>query len=1380
MMTMHVLSAGDGYAYYTSETATGDVARENGRELGDYYTADGNPPGVWVGSGLDAVGVKGTVTEEQMKALFGEGLHPDADRIIREAQAAGKTAAQAQDAARLGRGYYNYEQGATGLRAAIDEGYARFERTEHREPDAEERRAIRVREGAQAFREAKGRPPADKEELGRFITAASRPTQQAVAGFDLVFSPAKSVSTLWGLGDNDTRKVIEDAHEQAIADTVKYLEDEAIATRAGRNGVAQIDVEGGLIATRFRHHDSRTGDPQLHDHLVVANKVKGSDGKWRTIDSKLLHRQGVAASEFYNARVMDFVTERLGVTTELREVTRGKRPVVEIAGVDDRLTKGFSTRSASIKDAMKKLEQDYRHDHGRAPDLKARIALAQQATLDTRPQKETARSLSALRDSWRARAIGIVGDRVVDDVVESAKQAGRDARAGTSGTRETITTADASARVVETVSEHHAVWGPHMIEAEARRFVQAERTKGNTVEGTVEQITKHALTTDSITVTPPAPHGAFQPLTRKDGTSIYEHKGTQLLTSQAVLVAEDTLLDAARDRTIRPVSRETFDRIASEQGQHLDAGQRALAGEFATSSNRLVVGTGPAGTGKTTALQVAARAIEAEGGRMIGLAPSAAAADVMADAIGIEANTIHSFTHGHGTLAELLKGKGRIEGVDVKPGDVLVVDEAGMAGSTNLAKVTRIAERHGAHVRLIGDDRQLSAVEAGGALRLLEHEVGSVKLQELHRFSNREEAEATKLLRDPAKTGDPFAWYVDNGRVTGGSVDQMTADVFSGWQHDTDAGLQSVMVAKTNATVSELNARAQALRMSQGVVKGRESAPLHDGLSAYRGDTIVTRQNDSQLKVNVGRDRVKNNDVWTVEKAHQDGSLSVTGVKTGAKITLPTEYVAKSVELGYASTLHRTQGMTADTAHVLADSSTSRELAYVGLTRGKHENHLYVETEQAQPVSDVLASIARTSDAALSATETIRGEQARVDNLVTLIDQYGDVAERADVIRFEKIADERLGVAIAAELRGHDSWGAVEAGLRRAEAAGLDPADTLDRAWHQRDMTGAEDQGAVLASRITDATDRQTAENADKRPQESSRVPGWIADRRPLDSEHTAPEWREHLAERYDYLETRLEERGQAIAAEPPQWALQLGDVPVDDNRRAQWTQLAAEVDVFRERYRVPADAPEAIPAEYRQRPVGADLAARVTELNGSKAIRDQTPAVSDDRQQTAPRAEETDRRAREAAAASSAQQSAAAVPTQLEVDSRKSQQQDASAQPERDSVLEAKRTPEQQERSVTSSRRPEQEVQPDHEAPQTIDTSVTARDRVSRANQASTNQTAVQRDEPLSAQKPASAPSQGSEEQIGGGERLTAAERVARARQAAEERREQDTDRER
>ncbi|QNE46139.1 relaxase domain-containing protein [Glaciihabitans sp. INWT7] len=150
-MTLHILSAGDGYAYYTSETETGDVKREAGRELGDYYTDDGNPPGVWVGSGINALGVSGMVTETQMKALFGEGLHPNAEQMIAAAQDAGMSADRALESAKLGRSYYAYSQGTTVLREKIETGYGDFTRINHREPNADERRLIRVREGAQAF-----------------------------------------------------------------------------------------------------------------------------------------------------------------------------------------------------------------------------------------------------------------------------------------------------------------------------------------------------------------------------------------------------------------------------------------------------------------------------------------------------------------------------------------------------------------------------------------------------------------------------------------------------------------------------------------------------------------------------------------------------------------------------------------------------------------------------------------------------------------------------------------------------------------------------------------------------------------------------------------------------------------------------------------------------------------------------------------------------------------------------------------------------------------------------------------------------------------------------------------------------------------------------
>lgn len=1213
---MHILSAGDGYAYYTSETVTGDVKRDPSRELGDYYTADGNPPGVWIGSGTGVLGVSGTVTEEQMKSLYGDGLHPDAARIIEAAQAAGSTPEEALASAKLGRSYYAYGAGGSDLRSAIDEANARFQEKHNRAPDAVERRVLRTQEGLRAFREAKGREPDNEEELGRYVTAARRPAQHAVAGFDLVFSPAKSVSTLWALGDEETRLAVERAHEHAITDTVLYLEREAVATRAGRNGVAQIDIEGGIIATRFRHYDSRTGDPQLHDHVVVANKVKGSDGKWRTIDSKLLHRQGVAASEFYNSRVMERVCDALEVTTELREVTAGKRPVVEIAGVDDRLTAAFSSRSGDIRKRLAQLEREYTAEHAREPDPAARIKLAQQATLDTRPSKETARSLAALRSSWRVRASSVVGSHAVNSVFANARAAAR-GRQLQAVPAQALDIQAAARQVVETVSEHHPVWGPHMIEAEARRHVQAARITGAIVpEDAVELITRNALHTESVALTPPTPHGAFAPLTRRDGTSIYEHKGRQLFTSRSVLAAEDLLLDAARDRTICPVTRETFDRTAAHHeqtvDQQLDDGQLALAREFATSSTRLHVGSGPAGTGKTTALRLAARAVEAEGGQLIGLAPSAAAAQVMADALDVPTRTIHSFLHDAGTLAELDAHDGPLSGIDLSPGDVIVVDEAGMAGTINLAKVTRVAERHGAHIRLIGDDRQLAAVEAGGALRLLEREVGTIQLETIHRFRNPDgttntaEAAASELLRDPERSGDPFAWYAAEGLIVAGDIDRMTDHVFAAWQADTNAGKSSVMLAHQNATVAELNARAQAFRLSDGTVTGRAAAPLRDGLHAHKGDVVLSRENSTELRTDRGRDRVKNGDRWTVHIVHRDGSLTVHHLGHGGRIVLPASYVRDHVELGYATTVHRAQGLTADTSHVLASSSTSRAMAYVAMTRGRESNRLYLEAADAQPMSEILAQIAKNTDGVQSAHETIRSEQNRVEDLVTLVDQYRDIAERADQTCFDRITRRAVGRGAARTLLEDPAAGVLISALRRAESSGYDPVDALSQSWARGPLDDANSKPAVLAARIDENV--RSYSSAFPSVAQDEPVPAWILSRAAQDSPHTDPAWRDHLAERYEHIATRLQERGETFAAAPPTWASQLGGVP-DGDERASWLGLAGEVSFFRDRYAV-ADDRDAIPAEYREGPVGVELHARVMKMNAA-AVQRETPHAS-------------------------------------------------------------------------------------------------------------------------------------------------------------------------
>src|SRR5690606_26050486 len=143
----------------------------------------------------------------------------------------------------------------------------------------------------------------------------------AVAGFDLTFSPPKSVSAIWGVADAGTQALIAQAHHAAMRDTIALLEKRVAATRVGAGGIAQMPIVG-VIATAFDHYDRRAADPQLHTHVVVSNKVQGEDGRWRTLDSRCLHRATVALSASYNAFLADHTARLLGVAWV--PVDRGK------------------------------------------------------------------------------------------------------------------------------------------------------------------------------------------------------------------------------------------------------------------------------------------------------------------------------------------------------------------------------------------------------------------------------------------------------------------------------------------------------------------------------------------------------------------------------------------------------------------------------------------------------------------------------------------------------------------------------------------------------------------------------------------------------------------------------------------------------------------------------------------------------------------------------------------------------------------------------------------------------------------------------------------------------------------------------------------------
>ncbi|MGP4109705.1 MobF family relaxase [Streptomyces sp. 4N509B] len=1106
MMTIHKLSAGDGYLYYTREIATGDERRSGRRELDDYYTADGNPPGVWVGAGSAELGVSGTVTEAQMRALYGEGLHPNADRIIEHATAQGLSPAAAVRSARLGRRYYRYDQTEGPLAARIAGALQDFESREGRPPTDPERKRLRAKTGAVAFRQDFGRSPKSPQELNRYIAAHTTCTRQAVAGYDLVFRN-KYGSILWALGDDETRRQVEAAHEQSIAETLTWIENNALATRTGVNGIAQEDVRGGLIAAQYRHYDSRRGDPLLHDHVVVANKVRGLDGRWRSIDGKLLYAMGVAASELYNQRVVEELCRRLDVRTEEREVTPGKRPVMAIAGLDDDLVNAFSKRAHDIRADLHHLLDAYRSRHGREPDTTARLALIQQAAQQTRPPKKKARALSDLRAAWHHEAVTLIGAPRTNTLLRHAQQT-----AAASPPPPAVDIPEAAADVLHTVSAERAVWGRRHVLAEARRHIlRLTGGRGDTTE-LAERITQHALDHGSLNITPPDLHAPFPPLLRADGTSIYRRRESELYTSTGVLAAESRILHAAHRTVIPALTADRFTTVADhfDDGPPLDPGQRHLAHTFACSDKLLAVGVGPAGSGKTTALRLVRDAVADSGARLIPLAPSSRAAKVLEDDLAAPAHTLHGWLAQRTRLAE---GRRVRRTFLLHPGDVIVVDEAGMAGTHNLARVVAEAEAAGALVRLLGDPAQLGSVESGGALRLLTREVGAAELEILHRFRAPGEADATLALRD----GDPahaWRWHLANHRIVGGDPDTMLDSLFTAWQNDTSDGLLALMIADDTDNVRVLNARAQAFQLISGHLDPTRSTALRDELHAHPGDLVITRRNERRLPVHGGRDFVKNGDQWRVERIDRHGNATVRHTTHHGRVVLPAVYLTRHTELGYASTTHRAQGLTVDTAHGLVSARTSRASAYVMATRGRHANHLYAITTDDHTTHDVLATIADSARPTLSAHETIRTIHDDACAVTHLAAEYADVYARADSHRLERLTRRALGNA-AEPILCADAWPALQQALRTAEAEGWNPVRLLTSAHTEHHLTNTDahtdDPAALLTWRITTriTEGRATAQRAAERES----TPGAS---RPL--KHLTPDLLARLADRAERI----------------------------------------------------------------------------------------------------------------------------------------------------------------------------------------------------------------------------------------------------------------------
>lgn len=1047
-MTISRLSAGDGYEYYTSCTARGDH-RGRDQELGDYYLESGTPAGVWMGRGAAALGIEGEVTEAQMKALFGEGLHPDADRLIAEQIAAGVSAKKAIKSVRLGRKFAAYQVPDSQLRRAIDDALSTEEHRLGRELDADERLRVRMKTAGIAFREAHGRS-GNRIEVAKWMSRELSSKQNTVAGFDLTFSAPKSLSVAWGISSPEQAERLEAAHEAAIEQTIAWLETEVIRARTGAQGIA-FHTTNGLLATRFRHWESREGDPQLHDHVVVANRVQITDEqgrvRWLTIDSRSLYKATVTASSVYNQKLANEL-KQLGVELRERTTPSGDYRGMELAAISDDLIERYSGRRAAITARTEELVTEFVAEHGHQPDRKTRLALAQQATLETRIPKSQAVTRDELREQWRGH-LGAEAEQIQQEIITQLDAEPDTTSAAVQNPEEPGSGVDVdqiAADIVAELSARQSVWNRNHVSTRVNMWAASQPDLVS--DELRRDVLQAALMKASISITPDVATPALPELLNPDGSSIYSPPAARLYTSAQVLEAEDLLVDAAHDINLPAATQEIFDTVVGEQELQLDPGQIALAQQVATSDQVLTVGIGPAGAGKTTAMRVATQAIARAGARTWGVTVSAAAAEQLETATGMPSVTIAKWLHEH--------RQGRLH---IAPGDVIIVDEAGMASATDLAAITRTARDNGAFVRLVGDDRQLQAIGAGGALKMLTHEADVIRLDQLHRFTDDHEAAASLRLRDQ---GD-VEWYLAQGRVHGGTAQHTHQRMVQAWAEDLERGDRVLMMATTNSSVDALNLLAQQHRIDEGHVNVSSTITLADGAEAGVGDWILTRRNDRRLATGTGRSFVKNGDRWTIQQIHSDGSIEVVD-DHDRTCTLPADYVRQWSSLGYAVTVHRAQGRTVDSAHILLDTTAiGHDAVYVGLTRGCNSNQVWAITD-GHTAPDMLRHAAAKDTQATSARELIAQAQAEAGHPAHLVRILADMQRRADAHRYNTTL-RREHPAVWCQIEESPQLHRLHAALHDAEQQGFAPRRILHECAEQL-PDGVEAPAGLIAWRI--------------------------------------------------------------------------------------------------------------------------------------------------------------------------------------------------------------------------------------------------------------------------------------------------------------------------
>jgi conjugative relaxase-like TrwC/TraI family protein len=958
-----------------------------------------------------------------------------------------------------------------------------------------------------------GRDPDTGELLGR------PHGRNAVPAFDVVLRPTKSVSVLYGLGDRATGGAVLAAHHAGLAEAVAYL-DEHVGARRGHGGVQHVSGRG-LLAVGFDHRTSREGDPLLHTHLVVANRIQGPDGRWTALDGRDVYQHRLAADAIYRATYQRTLTRTLGVEWTPADA-HGNR---ELQGMPEDLVRGFSKGTGQIDAELDRLTADGRE---RTPRL---VKWTVQAT--RKPKQH--QTPDTLYDRWRSEAAerGVDADTVVRTV--------------TSRTPHRDQGRTVSAEAVGWLFDRLA--GPDGLTAEASTFTRPDVlvALGAGLAGAgrteLEALADRFLAERAVSVVA--------------DRALEERRWS----TPDLLAVEQGLVTSATGRTGERTAVVCHQAVGEALAAHPTAGpdQQAMVRDLCQGGAGVALVVGRAGTGKTFALGMARHAWQLDGYWLLAAAPTGIAT------MSLQGEGFEDVATCDRLLGDLDRGR---EQLDART--VLVVDEAGMVGSRKLGRLLEHAEQARAKVVLVGDDRQLASIDAGGGFRALRLRLGASELTENRRQQQAWEREALELVRSGLVEEAVAAYQAHDRVVAADSKPAATLALLQDWwtawqQAEHNPAEEVVVLAARRTEVDRLNTACQELLAARGRLRA-ERLQVEDRQLAV-GDRVVCGHNAIQQ---LGVANGSRGTITALDPQARTLTLRLDG-PDDRTVILPRSYLDgrgrnernRRVDLAYATTGHRAQGLTRGRALVRLTGSEDVNWLYVQLSRARQDTRLYAvvgpepqgggeldlpDREQPDAYVQLAQALSRACDQTLAIDTPSSPDLQRMST--------GELRAERDRLRRQLDQAPRDRARELARATAHRQQ-AEEALAAHQQPSGRQPTGMLRWLRHGSDQLTQVPGGlAVATQQVNRAHDRER-----ELRQHQQRRNGWLEA-----NAHLGPQYRQVVRG----LAWQRRATGLAVEADRPGYVLEaLGPVPESTRGRRAWRQAAAQIDDYRRAYHI-------------------------------------------------------------------------------------------------------------------------------------------------------------------------------------------------------------------